>query len=78
MRLSAKEISAISHAVGLYSNEPFWRNYFSATPDSEDDKLFKNLCRRGWCELIAKPNNVFHYNSYYVKEKGINFLKEMK
>ena len=78
MRLSAQEISLMSHAVGLHSNEPFWRNCFSATPNSKNDKLFKNLCRRGWCGLIAKSNNVFDYNSYFVKEKGINFLKEMR
>jgi len=78
-----KERDLLHHAVGEQKTpknrkakqlKSCFRNYFCASPDSEDDLLWQGLVGKGLATLIFKPRPMMPHNTYSVTEAGFSEL----
>lgn len=53
------------------------RNYFAATPGSEDDIQWSELVSNGYATKRG-PNKIFPYNYYFITDKGKECAYEMR
>lgn len=51
-----------------------FRNYFAASPDSDDDILWQGLVAKGLAVLVGKPREWLPHNTYSVTEAGFKEL----
>jgi hypothetical protein len=75
--LTPNEIDLMAHALGHESNQGAvtWkhganRNYFAATPGSDDDETWARLAELGYAKLARAPGDVFPDNTWSVTDVG--------
>lgn len=76
MNLSASrnEIELIKHACGIGSHDPFYRDYFAAEPDSDDDAAWRRMVCRGWAEVRREPGSLSPLRIYGVTKSGMALI----
>ena len=76
--LTDEELNIIKHATGFYSDIPFYRNVFCASPKGTDDRIWLGLIKKGYARLLRHNNkDLYPYNVYKVNERGIEYLKSI-
>jgi hypothetical protein len=69
------QLDLMKHAYGYDSKVPGYRNYFAATPDSEDDREWAQLVLDGYAEIRMQPDDSGWQNRIYsVTSKGTDFM----
>lgn len=67
----------MEHATGWRSRDPLYRNYFAATPDSEDWRTWAALTARGLANCFTPSNEearMFPLTYFHVTPLGIKAL----
>lgn len=77
MKLTERERDLLEHATGWRSKEPLYRNYFAATPDSDDWHAWEALRTRGLAIAYVPSSEVasiFPLTYFHVTPLGISTL----
>lgn len=68
--LTEAERDDMRHALGLNRGKEAYRNHYAASPDTNDDALWKGLCAKGFAERLPARSFDGHLNIYYVTDAG--------
>jgi hypothetical protein len=73
------QLDLMKHAIGAESKDPGYRNYFAATPDSEDDREWTSLVEKGYARVRRQPDDsIWPDRLYNVTPEGVDFvIKQM-
>jgi hypothetical protein len=65
----------LRHALGADSRSPGYRNYFAATPGSEDDSMWAELVALGLAVVLREPSEgLFPLRCYAASKAGKAFV----
>jgi len=66
------QLDLMKHAIGAESKDPGYRNYFAATPDSEDDREWASLVGKGYARIRRQPDDrIWQDRLYCVTPEGL-------
>lgn len=75
---TAYEIKLMRHALGMDGRNPFYRNYFAASPGFEDDEHWQRLKSIGLAYLRMESNDTFPCQTYGVTEEGKRLIRRLQ
>lgn len=67
---TALQVSHMEHALGMNSYPRVSRNYFCASPDTDDDLEWWVLEHMGLARMVQGPSPMLPYNIYVVTDSG--------